>query len=377
MLVCNAKPANFAKETLLLRFVEENGTSTAFALTDKAKEQFEPCELWRIYDIELPGACVKQSSGSSRFGIENTYDVVMKFPSKHMQLSTRAWPFTYPYKFRAWEELNQLAADSFLDLLGKVVEIPVFDANSSFPKTVVKIGNNNLFQSIELLGTHTGVQLKLHDVVAFAGLKVREWNNQRTLQTAFLTVVEVNPTPRQDLDFAVDIEDAGPKRKALRMTPMTQITVAQVKEESRKILEATKAGSSMSPLKFDLVGTLTPLTLTFFENDAPILQKGSQDIMCWKTILTDKTGEMDVKVWDKPCYDIFGVTVSKFRDFWEKGVETSAEQQAILDILNKNLKEQVTCQCQTDIWRYGNKPENVTVQVNINAIEIAATASGS
>jgi len=36
-------------------------------------------------------------------------------------------------------------------------------------------------------------------VVAFAGVRVKEWRNDRTLETSYLTLIEINPTRRQGI----------------------------------------------------------------------------------------------------------------------------------------------------------------------------------
>ena len=59
MLVAAVVPDNWGKETLLMRFVEENGASTPFYLTAAAKEQFKGCEQWKIYEMTFAGKCVR------------------------------------------------------------------------------------------------------------------------------------------------------------------------------------------------------------------------------------------------------------------------------------------------------------------------------
>ena len=58
MLTSSGKP-NWNEEAMLLRFVEENGCSTLFLVSGAALQQFAELEKERIYDIEIPGACVK------------------------------------------------------------------------------------------------------------------------------------------------------------------------------------------------------------------------------------------------------------------------------------------------------------------------------
>ena len=42
-------------EVMLLRFIQGNGASVVFRAIGAAIPQFDQCELWRIYDVEVPG----------------------------------------------------------------------------------------------------------------------------------------------------------------------------------------------------------------------------------------------------------------------------------------------------------------------------------
>ena len=372
MVVCKAQATNWSKETMLLRMVEENGASTVFILTDAAKAQFGKCEQWRIYEFKVTGSSVKKSAGIQRFGAGGIYEVIMKFEAKDFKLAEKAFPLPYVYNFKDWEALNQLGADAFIDLLGKVLSKPTLDANSAIPKLLVKCGKDTLVQVVELLGEHANARLNEGDVVAFAGLKIRDWNGQRSLQTALLSLVEVNPVARGGIDFAVDTDDGEPRRKALRMTPQTMMTISQAKRDMDQMLQdATRdANATIASKRFSLVGRLSPLTADFFTNDAPILEKGDANIMCWKSELQDSSGKLEVKVWDKACYEIFGVTADKLRELWETGVENSSEVEKILADLNENLGGNIVCACSADLWRWGGRKEKVAVNVNINDVEI-------
>eukprot|EP00969_Alexandrium_andersonii_P295626 13067814-Alexandrium_andersonii.AAC.1 len=68
MLVARSRPANWAKETLLMRFVEETGASMVFIATGSAIGPFDECSPHRIYSIEVPGKCVKKAKEPVRFG---------------------------------------------------------------------------------------------------------------------------------------------------------------------------------------------------------------------------------------------------------------------------------------------------------------------
>ena len=105
--------------------------------------------------------------------------------------------------------------------------------------------------------------------------------------------------------------------------------------------------------------------------DAPIVQKGDTEVMCWKTAIVDKSGTLRVKLWDKSCYDLFGVTCNRLRELWEQGVEQPDMQVQILDGFNSKLKTNVECLCQATVWRFGRENQSCSVDVNVNEIDVA------
>ena len=42
-------------------------------------------------------------------------------------------------------------------------------------------------------------EIHVDDVVAFAGVRVKEWRTDKTLETSYLTLIEINPTRRQGI----------------------------------------------------------------------------------------------------------------------------------------------------------------------------------
>ena len=70
--------------------------------------------------------------------------------------------------------------------------------------------------------------------------------------------------------------------------------------------------------QFVISGTIGKLTEEFFEKDPPIVGEGNREQVCWPCTITDATGELEVKVWEKPFHTIFGLTSSGVRELWEK-----------------------------------------------------------
>eukprot|EP00973_Karenia_brevis_P036946 5093172-Karenia_brevis.AAC.1 len=81
-------------------------------------------------------------------------------------------------------------------------------------------------QEIAFLGSHTSMSLEEGDTVAIAGVRIKEWSGERSLQTAYLSVDDVNLTLTEDQSEALSEAQDGPKRKAIRVTPRTEMTIA-------------------------------------------------------------------------------------------------------------------------------------------------------
>ena len=120
---------------------------------------------------------------------------------------------------------------------------------------------------------------------------------------------------------------------------------------------------------FAISGTLPQLTDEFFEEGPPTLS-GTKEVMCWKTQLHDQTGDLDVRIWDKPCYELFQITVEKLRSYWEDGNEHGERRPDILTVLNAQLGMEVICNCQATVWSYGYKIREHKMQINVNHLEV-------
>ena len=102
------------------------------------------------------------------------------------------------------------------------------------PKLVVQLGNENYTQEVHFLGEHSNLRFQIKDVVALAGVKTHEWREQRTVQTTYLSMIEINPVPRANVKHPIVTQEEGPKRKALRSAPSTIMSVAEAKDLRRK-----------------------------------------------------------------------------------------------------------------------------------------------
>jgi len=366
MLAAIGMPTTWQEETLLLRFVEENGVSTAFTITKGALQSFKAVELWRIYDIEVPGSCVKICKNQDRTGVLNTFEVRVAFHMK-CNISNEAWPLRAVYNFVDWEHLNQKQVNTYVDLVGRVLSSPTLDQNSSLPKKLVQLGFKNMHQTVALLGKHSSQSLKTDDILVLGGVKIKEWQHERTLESSFLTLLEVNPASRNGLHIIHDIGTEEPKRKVLRVTLPDAARVSDVKAWAENLLQKAPTEDCK---EFTLTGKFAPLTAKFFEEDPPIVGDDTKAKMCWRTTFQDESGCCDVKVWDKPCYNLFGLTASGLRAKWEEGLEDPAKRNDILLELNGPMENSIRCLCKLSVWSYGaaNAAQHLS-QINVNLID--------
>ena len=129
------------------------------------------------------------------------------------------------YDFVSWENLNQRQHDQYVDLIGRVAAMPVKDMNQSLPKSYICLVCGELSQEIVLLGDHAGLPFDVNELVAFSGVRMYDYKGARTLQTAYLTVIERNPTKRDNVPEIPVISPDEPRRKAIRMAPRNEIRV--------------------------------------------------------------------------------------------------------------------------------------------------------
>ena len=92
--------------------------------------------------------------------------------------------------------------------------------------------------------------------------------------------------------------------------------------------------------------------------------------MIWKTRISDPTGDMQVKVWDKGCFMLFEITAAKMRILWETGVENTEERESILANLNAKLHQEFRLACTASVWSYGTKNVHHELQINVNLVEV-------
>ena len=117
---------------------------------------------------------------------------------------------------------------------------------------------------------------------------------------------------------------------------------------------------------FQLLGKFGKLTTDFFDKDPPTITDGNErSTMLWRTTISDSTDTIPVTVWDKACYQIFGLNATDMLTTWAKGVDATDEQEQILDTLNAALDASYRCACSVSKWKQ-------ELQVSVNVVESEA-----
>ena len=244
------------------------------------------------------------------------------------------------------------------------------DLQSTLPKLRVLLGNAGYQQDIEFLGEHAQMSTKKGNVLALAGVRVQEYRSQRSLQTSLLTLIEVDPAPREGLLAVEEPDEETPRKKAMRLCSRTTMSAAEVMRFSEGLLTAAQQTRSTSEQEFAIIGHLGKFTAAFFEDDAPIVGDGAKEKICWRTILADASGTLEVKAWDRAAFELFGLTAPGLREKREKGNDEPDETENILSELNAKLDFQFECACNMSVWSFGFKEVKHQVHINVNAVDI-------
>ena len=385
MLIVKAEPESWKTKPLLLHFLEKNGASVVFQVTGDAKTALKKLEPLRIYEITVAGKCVKRVDGMATFGVPVTLTAFMQFEPKHsLAKLTEVWTVNYQFNFSSWDQLNQVEDKGCVDLLGEVVDIPVLDVGSKIKKLLVDLANGEFVQRIEFLGDHASLVLKKGAKVAISGVRVNAYKGTRTLQTNWLSYIEIDykvaATDKKRL-LPPNPHPEGPRKKAVRLNFSTLLSCADVVSLIERITNDVEAlsASEEKPQQlnqyeadFCVRGTFAKLTKDFFVNDAPIKETKKGEVLSLTTELEDKFAKkIIVQVWSQAVSDLFNVTMENMRTLWEKGVDHKDEQDKILQGFNDKLKGEFNCVCKAIPRTYGGSEgkDNVVVNINVNNIE--------
>ena len=299
MLTAKAEMPTWNVPTLLLRFTEQNGACALFSVTKEAMVQFKTLEMNTIYRMKISGRVVQNNVLGIKFGVKGLYEVKMQFALKDLKKATTAWPLQLHYEMIEFGDLQQADVGVFVDIAGRLLSKDTPPQNSSLSKTTFTLQCGELMQGVELLGKHAGTVAKVGDMVTIKSALLKEFSKEKRLETAFLSVVEVNPNKRRGVPDLPSLEDMDgePPRKAIKLELKPPVSTEYVNTRLNKMLEDAKAGEEVEPLEFVLRCKIEPFDEEFFSNNAPFVGPEDGEKVRLPVLVSDSTGEMRVVIW--------------------------------------------------------------------------------
>ena len=118
------------------------------------------------------------------------------------------------------------------------------------------------------LGNKADVSLSIGGKLVLGGMCVKEWRRERTIETGYTTMLEVNPPMRAGLEVMDDIGAQEPKRKALRISLPPSFAIATLQDLGNRMLQDA---SLITAQEFGITGTFNQMPESFFETDPPLI----------------------------------------------------------------------------------------------------------
>lgn len=369
LVVAKRVMENWNPATTLLRMCYEDDNDSAeliISCVDEAKNSLDSMQVRKSYTIQIPGACVKKGKLSERFGLESSMEASLKFK---VQWSACAKDLSgaLMYNCTALKELDDKKPEEWVDICGIVRDFRLED-QSSLAKKVITIVQESFHEKAFLLGPHAEIVVNKGDKLSMKGCQIKEWNCERTLQTSFLTVVEVNST-NESLPRLPSSLDDTPTKKACKTTAGPVQTCSELKEVLSKMYE--QASKDLNDIPKDhtciVVAALEDVADAIFDGDA-IFYGPNHSKFRFTTSLVDAEARLEkVTIWDGAVRDILHVDGETLQGLWESCEQGDSQKRAFIDKLNSHNGAQfrLTCVLRVNLW--GEKKDKVQVQVSVNA----------
>ena len=86
-----------------------------------AKTRLEEAQEGRSYDFEIPPHCLRKNTQGPKTGVFGEWEVRVT-NQLDLTLSSKAWQMQLGYECKPYEDINQLSAGDFTDLIGRAVK---------------------------------------------------------------------------------------------------------------------------------------------------------------------------------------------------------------------------------------------------------------
>jgi len=390
VFLAKAKPDGWKTPTLMLRAMLESKQEVLIVATDAAKDTMDALDLRRVYNLDIPGSCVRANKMGEKNGIKGKVEIHLRYPPKVM-VAPQAWAIRVPYSQTAFRDINQMDAPAHVDIVGRVHSVGQFSPGQGLPKREAQLQSEDEVVTVEFLGDNATTSFKKGDIIALKGAKLDEYKGKRTIVTAYLTVVEVNPTANPDIRTPPEVPQGSPVKKALLMKTGPPVSVGHVRDMMRQ-MEAraatqpwldestvvSKSTANDEEYRFSIVALVKTFDESIFEGQPPFHGPPGAFRMRLKGSLVegdteDHTDELpNVTFWSDAAREVTHLDGETVSGLWE-ACETPEGRTAFLTALNAHTSKTYTFNCTLKLWRKGAAGSGAEAQVNVNDAEIHAS----
>ena len=356
-----------------------NHTRQAFQRQNSLKN----IQLGTIYDWEVPGTCVKRAGlGSSKLGVTSGIELRHKYAVKHT-LAKASWPTVLHLEPESFENVKQKELDDFFDVLGiltdnktKVTKKSITPRNGKaydLASRTITVTRGNLELPITLLGPHAYMQMKEGQAIAFKGLHLREYNQQRAVTTTHLTIVDCEPDPAICSELPETDADA-PIRKIVACKNMLPLPIQEIMHQRAALHNEYNVGNVKITEKHECcsIVQLREWDDSVFDT-TPFYGAGDMPSLRFTATIYDHTGDMQkVTLWHDAVVVITGMNGSEFKSKWEACVDPDKRPE-LLKAMNTHLNHQFKMWITITLWQQSARsdPDESTAvtQVQVNVAE--------
>ena len=384
-VILKVKPAGWSKPTLLIRLHTKTGNEILMTCLYGGLSLDENLLEDRIYDFQFPGSSVKRNTLGIQHGIVGSFDLVCKFPPK-VKLAEEAWPTVIHYNIRSFITLTDIGVDDWFDIMGRVQKVGSIEERIVQPKVrgaslkayslqsrTIVLRSGEFHEDVELLYPHINLNLKIGDVLALRGCKMKEYNMKRKVGTSFMTIVEVNPVSNKTLGKLPKEENDSPSKKAIRGSSLLPISISDLVREMENFRSAYATDECTISAKREMTvfAKIEPFTERFFQFGRPLY--GNNDAcpkMRIMAVLLGSEGRVPfVTIWDEAAKTIFRTDGNTLAGLWEK-CEHENGTEKFLEVLNSVKDKEFRFGINIRLWKADGAEKNqVKVQVHVQWAE--------
>ena len=247
----------WASQPLVLRLINRDCQEIMAIASDAAKTNLAHVEKGVVYNFIVPGACVKKSD-PEKTGVDCTVELRLRNRIE-AERASEGWREKISFNFTRFVDLAQLPDQTWVDVVGFLhrdadVTKRVVTQNGGASYTLysreIVLQSGEFHETLELLGEHSALTLRVGDVVAVRQAKLTTWNQVRKLSTGIVTHIIVNPTAEDEVSPPVKLEDpTSPTKKAAGMKDVTEVTLAEIIQQRDILLRRVRDEHALPKLQ--------------------------------------------------------------------------------------------------------------------------------